>query len=394
MTPPRLFLVAGELSGDRLGGSLMQALRKRAPGVAFFGLGGPLMSAQGLAPLFPISETAVMGLVEVLPRIRRILRRIDETARAAIEADPDALVTIDSPDFGLRVAARFKKARPETPVIHYVAPSVWAWRPGRAKRMARHVDHVLALLPFEPPYMAAAGMGCSFVGHPAVELDRPLPTARAAWRARFGPGPVLCVLPGSRRGEVRRLLPLFGATVAKLARRHAGLAVVVPAALHVVDQVEQGVSDWPCPVTLLDPREASAEAADRRKLAAFAGADAALSASGTVVLELAAMGCPMVAAYRVNHLTSLIIRHIVKVRTANLVNLLTEDDAVPEYLQEYATPDVLAAALDPLLRNGAARDAQIAAQERAMLRIGRGDTSPSDRAAQAVLSVIAQKQPA
>ncbi|MEM8740133.1 MAG: hypothetical protein AAGE13_01460, partial [Pseudomonadota bacterium] len=251
----------------------MEGLRSRATGASFVGLGGPLMQKHGLDPLFDISQIAVMGLVEVLPRLRTLLRRIDETAQAAIAAQPDALVTIDSPDFGLRVAAKLRAAHPSIPIIHYVAPSVWAWRPGRARRMARHVDHVLALLPFEPPYMTAAGMGCDFVGHPAATLAPPDGAVCAAFRAELGlgarnnpvigpdngppnrpqdapqdapkngpegdpaDGPLLCVLPGSRRGEVARHMPLFAAALARLAPRFPGLRAVLPAAAFVADQV-------------------------------------------------------------------------------------------------------------------------------------------------------------
>ncbi|GIX15312.1 MAG: lipid-A-disaccharide synthase [Paracoccaceae bacterium] len=386
MSGPRLFLVAGEPSGDRLGAALMAALRGERPGVRFLGVGGALMREQGLDPLFPISDIAVMGLVEVLPRLRGILRRIDQTARAAIAARPDALVTIDSPDFTLRVAARVRAALPGLKVVHYVAPSVWAWRPGRARRMARHVDHVLALLPFEPPYMTAAGMGCDFVGHPAAELPAPDPALMAQMRPDGGP--LLAVLPGSRRGEVRRLLPLFRATVAELAARLPGLAVVLPAAGMVAAEVAAAVADWPVPVRLLDPRGLPPAVAEARKFAAFAAADAALAASGTVVLELAAMGCPMVAAYRVNHLSSLIARHLLRVDSANLVNLLCGRHAVPEFLQEHARPQAMAAALRPLLTDARARAAQRAALDEAMRRVGRGGVPPSQRAAHALLGAI------
>jgi len=389
VSAPRLFLVAGEPSGDRLGAALMAALVAERPGTSFAGLGGPLMQAEGLDPLFDFSELAVMGLVEVLPRLRRILGRIRQTADAAIASGADALITIDSPDFSLRVARRVKRARPDMPVIHYVAPSVWAWRPGRAKAMAAHVDHVLALLPFEPPYMTAAGMGCDFVGHPAAELARPGEEEIGRLRAEIGAcGPLLAVLPGSRSGELRRLLPLFAATVARLAERHPGLSVVLPAAPSVAAELAGAVRGWLVPVHVLDPRGMPAAQAERRKLTALAAADAALAASGTVVLELAAMGCPMVAAYRVNPLTSLIVRHVVKVNTANLVNLLTGGGDVPEFLQEYATVNALAGALEPLMTDGPARRAQIAALELAMERVGRGGVPPSRRAALAVLGAL------
>lgn len=389
----RLFLVAGEPSGDRLGAGLMRALRSATGGaVAFEGVGGPLMEAEGLRSRFPVSDIAVIGVFEVLPKLRTLARRIRETAAAAAESGADALVTIDAPGFTLRVAPRVRTARPAMPILHYVAPSVWAWRPGRARLMAPHVDHVLALLPFEPPYMAAAGIGCDFVGHPAAEVPVPDAAARAAFRAEAGVpagGELLTVLPGSRRGEVRRLAPVFGAALGLLAARRPGLSVVVPAAEAVAAEVAAAVARWPVPARLLDPRGTAPEAAEATKRLAFAASDAALAASGTVTLELAAMGCPMVSAYRMNHLTSLVIRHLIRVPSANLVNILTESRVVPEFLQEYCTPAALADALADLLGSAAARERQRDAGARAMALVGRGGPAPSDRAAAAVLRVIA-----
>lgn len=387
-----LFLVAGEPSGDRLGADLMRALRAETGGaVGFAGVGGPLMAAEGLRSLFPIADIAVMGVFEILPRIRTIARRIRETADAALAAGADAMVTIDVPGFSLRVAPRVKAARPDLPVIHYVAPSVWAWRPGRARMMAPHVDHVLALFPFEPPYMTAAGMGCDFVGHPIAAVPVPDAAARAAIRAELGAGgPLLTVLPGSRRGEVARLAPVFAAALRQVATAVPRVTVAVPAALSVAGQVAEAVRGWDMPVRLLDPRGMSPEAAEARKFACFAASDAALAASGTVTLELAAMGCPMVSAYRMNHLTSLLVRRLIRVPSANLVNILAGRKAVPEFLQEYCTPGALAGALLPLLVGGPEREAQLAAEDEALEMVGRGGAPPPVRAARAVLAAVAR----
>ncbi|WP_412841980.1 lipid-A-disaccharide synthase, partial [Cereibacter johrii] len=229
----KFFLIAGEPSGDRLGGALMAGLSQLAPGMEFAGVGGPSMQAQGLSSLFPMEELSVMGLAEILPKYLHLRRRVQEAAAACLASGAEALVTIDSPDFGLRVAALVKQAKPSVRTIHYVAPSVWAWRPGRAAKMARHVDHVLALLPFEPPYMTAAGMSCDFVGHPVVAEPRASEAEVQALRERLGTGPAILVLPGSRRSEVTRLAPVFGEVLARLRHRHPGLTALVPTVPHV-----------------------------------------------------------------------------------------------------------------------------------------------------------------
>ena len=376
------YIIAGEPSGDRLGGGLMQALAAREQ-VTFAGIGGRDMMAAGLEPLFDMSELSVMGLSEVLPKLMQLVRRIRETAEDVIARRPEALITIDSPDFTLRVAARARQALPGLKVIHYVAPSVWAWRPGRAVKMARHVDHVLALLPFEPPYMEAAGMTCDFVGHPAAARPVPGAEAIAAWRAARGIGPgqkALLLAPGSRRGEVRRLGADFMATVARLRAADPDLAVICPVAETVAAEVEALLVPLGPGICLLPPTTTADE-----KTLAFAAADAALCASGTVTLELAAAGTPMVAAYRTTWLTAQIVRRVVKVRTANLVNLVSGRDVVPEFLQEYCTPAALTGALSPLLGDPAAAEAQRTAFDEVMTALGRGGPSPADRAAESVL---------
>lgn len=386
---PRLFLVAGEPSGDRLGGALLAGLRELAPGAEVAGVGGPAMAAQGLESLFPLEDLAVMGVAEVLPRLPLLLRRLRETAEAATAFAPDALIGIDSPDFCLRAAARVRAARPGQRVIHYVAPSVWAWRPGRAAKMARVVDHVLALLPFEPPYMEAAGMTCDFVGHPAAAAPQASPAEVAAIRAEFGlaPGqPLLILLPGSRRGEVTRLAPVFAETLRGLRAALPGLAAVAPVVAGTADLVADLMPEAAGGPRLLDPRGRPEAEAEARKRALMAAADAALAASGTVSLELAAAGAPMVIAYRLNPISALIARRLIRIDTATLVNLVTGTRAVPEFLQEDCTPERLIPAVARLLTEPEAAAAQRAAAAETMALLGRGGAPPGLRAARSVLA--------
>lgn len=391
--PLRIVMVSGEPSGDRLGAPLIRALRAQAGrDVEVTGVGGEQMQAEGLRPLFDADELAIMGIAEVLPKVFSLLARIRQTADHVAATAPDALITIDSPSFGLRVAAKARKARPDLRTIHYVAPSVWAWRPGRAAHMARFVDHVLALLPFEPPYMTAAGMTCDFVGHPVVEHVRPGPEATAALRARLGIGgrPMLVVLPGSRGGEVSRLAAPFGEVLARLRARTPDLVAVVPAARNVADAVQGAAAQWPGEVRVLDPRELSPEAAEAQKFTAFAAADAALAASGTVALELAAMGAAQVTAYRVNALTAMIVKRLVLVEHANLVNILLGGRIVPEFVQDALDPAAVADALALLLTDPDARAAQERAADRALEMLGRGGEAPSARAAASVLRALGE----
>lgn len=377
----KVFLIAGEPSGDRLGAGLMAGLRALVPGVGFAGVGGPLMQEQGLDSLFAMQELSVMGLTEVVPKFPALLRRINQVAQAALAADPAVLITIDSPDFCLRVARRVRAARPDLCIIHYVAPSVWAWRPGRAARMARVIDHVLALLPFEPPLMRAAGMGCTFVGHPVV-AEVPATRAEAlAFRAAHGiaaDAPVVLALPGSRAGEVRRLAPVFGDTLRRVLVDHPGLRVVVPTVPGVAGLVRGVVGGWPGAPVVVEDRAA--------KAAALACGDAALAASGTVSLELAAAGVPMVIAYRLNWLTEAMVRRLIRVDTVTLVNLVSESRAVPEFLGADCRAANIAPTLSALIRHGAG--AQAAAMRRTLDRLGRGGEDPGLRAARAVLAVI------
>ena len=371
----KLFLVAGEPSGDRLGAALMAGLATLQPGVTFAGVGGPLMQANGLTSLFPMEELSVMGLVEILPRYLHLKRRIRETAQAVLDSGATALITIDSPDFCLRVARIVRAAQPGFRTIHYVAPSVWAWRPGRAAKMAQVIDHVLALLPFEPPYMQAAGMSCDFVGHPVVAEPLASPAETAALQ---GAGPLILALPGSRRGEVARLAPVIGQTLVRIAQQHPDVRVALPTVRGVADLVRSLAADWPVqPRIITDPVE---------KRAAFAAADVAIAASGTVSLELAANACPMVIAYDMNRLTLWLMRRAARIDTVTLVNLVSETRVVPEFIGANCRADLIAPAVLALLDNPGARAAQIAAMTSTMDRLGKGGDPPGLRAARSVLS--------
>lgn len=376
----KVFLIAGEPSGDRLGAALMAGLKTLAPEVSFDGVGGPMMQAEGLVSRFAMDELSVMGLAEVLPKYRALMRRIEETAAAVVAGAPDVLVTIDSPDFCLRVARRVKAAS-GIRVVHYVAPTVWAWRPGRAAKMARHVDQVLALFPFEPPYMEAAGMACDFVGHPVVAEPQATGPEAAAFRAahEIGDAPLVLALPGSRRGEVTRLAGTFGDALTRVLTVHPAARVVVPCAAPVADLVAELTARWPGRPILIDARRDGPE----EKRAAFRAADVALAASGTVSLELAAGGTPMVIAYDMNWLSRQIIGRMLRVDTVTLVNLVSETRTVPEFIGARCRPDLIAEGLVDVM---AAPEAQRAAMALTMERLGQGGEAPGLRAARAVLS--------
>ncbi|MFN3524823.1 MAG: lipid-A-disaccharide synthase, partial [Paracoccus sp. (in: a-proteobacteria)] len=329
----KFFLIAGEASGDQLGMALMAGLKQLDPDARFAGVGGPAMQSQGLDSLFPMDELSVMGLMEVLPKYRHLKRRIAQTAEAVTAEAPDALITIDSPDFCLRVARAARAANPGLPMIHYVAPSVWAWRSGRAAKMAKVIDHVLAILPFEPPYMRAAGMTCDFVGHPVATEDVAGPDQAALFRQAHGisaEAPVVLCLPGSRRGEVARLASRFDEALMRLRDRVPEIRVVLPTVPGVAGMVREMTRRWPtAPIVIEDADE---------KRAGFAAADLALAASGTVSLELAANRIPMVIGYDMAPISRLIIGLMLKTDTVTLVNLVSDTRAVPEFLGRACQP--------------------------------------------------------
>ena len=384
--PMLIYIVAGEPSGDLLGGRLMRALKERTQGqVRFAGIGGETMAAEGLESRVALSELAVMGVLEVLPAARRIFRRVRETVADIERQKPAALVTIDSSGFTWRIAERLRKAGNALPMIHYVAPMVWAWRGGRAKRMARWYDHLMALLPFEPPYFTAVGLSCGYVGHSVVEsgADRGDGAGLRRRHAIPNDAPLLAMLPGSRRGEVRTLLPIFAAVAQRIADTHPTLRIVVPTTPNVADAVEAALASWPLPTIVL---RGAAEKYD-----AFAASNAALAASGTVALELAMAKLPSVITYRINPITHAYVDRVVKVDYANLINVVLGREAVPELLQYDCTPGKLTAAVTRLLDDKEAASEQIAAGQEALKVLGYGGVSPALRAADEVLAAIARK---
>ena len=382
MTPPRLMLVCGEPSGDQLGAQLMVALKDLDPRVEISGVGGEAMTAQGLSSLFSLSDTAVMGLSEVVPKIPRILARVNEAVDFAVRTQPDAVVLIDSPDFTHRIARKLKRRAPKIATVNYVAPQVWASRAYRAKAMARYFDLLLALFPFEAQFFQSYGLNTVSVGHPVIERAARM-QGGTALRERLGipaKARLLCVLPGSRSNEIRLLLPVFRDAVALLQRRTSNLYCVLPTIPHVAERVSRGVSDWPTPLTILDNED--------DKFAAFAAADAALAASGTVTTELALARTPLVVGYKLGWLTFKLARPFIHAPFATLVNILLRREAVPERIQEQCTPEALVDALLPLLEEGPARAGQIADLEEACHKLGEGSLAPSYRAAQSLLAFI------
>ena len=377
----KVFLIAGEESGDRLGGGLMRALAARlGETVKFAGVGGHDMAKQGLTSLFPLEELSIVGIAAIVKRLPAILRRIRETADAVIAARPDVLIIIDSPDFTHRVAHRVRRARPSLPIVDYVSPSVWAWRPKRAAAMRAYVDHVLALLPFEPAvYARLGGPACTYVGHPIVEEVALLrPDAAEARRRQLKP-PLILLLPGSRAIEVRRLLETFGGAIA-LASKHCGpFEAVLPTVPHLYETVKQAAAGWKFqPRIIVEPEE---------KRAAFRNARAALAASGTVTLELAVAGVPTVVAYKVSLIEELVARVLIRVPSIVLANLVLGQNVMPVLVQRQASAEQLASALTPLLDDTPERRAQTEAFTRLDAIMNIGGSAPSERAADIVLDM-------
>jgi lipid-A-disaccharide synthase len=378
---PAIFIVAAEESGDALGAALARALKIADPAVRLSGVGGSAMAAAGITSPLAIDELSIIGVTAIPRRLPVILRRIRQTAQAIVSARPDALVIIDSPDFTHRVARRVRRLAPDIPIIDYVSPSIWAWRPGRARAMRAYVDHVLAILPFEPEaHRRLGGPACTYVGHPLVERIGELrPGPEEAQRRQSDP-PIILALPGSRSGEIRRHTGIFGAAIARLQSRIGMLEVVVPTVAHVARQLDAAIVQWPVrPRIVIDPAG---------KWAAFRSARAALAASGTVTLELALSGVPMVTAYRLDFIEAVIARAIrlqARLPSVILANLVIGENVVPELLQEDCTPQKLADVMLPVVGDSEARRRQIAAFSRLDTIMKIGGPQPSAKAAAIVL---------
>jgi lipid-A-disaccharide synthase len=378
-----VWLIAGEESGDQLGAKLMRSLKARLGegNVRFRGVGGHAMTREGLSLLFPLSDIAVMGLVHVLKRLPLILRRAYAAVAAVVNERPDVLVIIDAPDFTHAVAKRVRRKLPDLPIVNYVSPTVWAWRPWRARRMRPYVDHILAIKPFEPEALRRLqGPACTYIGHPLVERMDELRSGPGERRPLSEDPVELLVLPGSRRSEIARLMEPFGAALGRvIAEAGRPVSLTLPAVSHLATEIEEGTRSWP-----VRPRIVQGEA---EKYAAFRRAHAALAASGTVTLELAMAGVPMVMAYKVSWIEEQIGRLII-VPSFVLANLVLGENVVPEFVQDDCTPEKLAAGLKPLLSDTPERRRQVEALARVndLMAIGEGET-PSARAARIVAEV-------
>ncbi|WP_079607424.1 lipid-A-disaccharide synthase [Bradyrhizobium erythrophlei] len=378
----KIFLIATEESGDRLGANLMKVLRQRLGGaVRFEGVGGQQMAREGLASLFPIEKLSIMGLAAVVKQLPKILRLIRETAEAVTAASPDILVIIDSPDFTHRVARRVRARDPSIPIVDYVSPSVWAWRPGRARAMLGYVDHVLALLPFEPEeYRRLRGPPCSYVGHPLTGQVGVLRPGVDEQKRRDEPPPVLLVLPGSRRSEIRHHMAVFGETLGRLQAEGMSFELVLPTMPHLLEAVREGIKSWP-----VQPRIVIGE---QEKRAAFRIARAALAKSGTVTLELALAGVPMVTAYRTGAIEAWVLLRAIKVKSVILANLVVGENVIPEFLQRDCSPEKLSQALRDVLNDSPSRRRQLDAFAGIDKIMSTGSQPPGVRAADIVLAAL------
>jgi lipid-A-disaccharide synthase len=382
--PPTIFLIAGEESGDQLGAGLMAELSRRLGGrVEFVGVGGDRMARHGLRSMFPMSEISLHGIVDVVRNVRNIMARMRWTAAKVTALRPDVLVIIDVPGFNLGVARRVRKRDPGIPIVEYVSPTVWVWRPGRARWMKPFVDRIMAILPFEPAvHRRLGGPLCTYVGHPLIErfdVLRPAPGERQP----IGEAgrPVLLILPGSRSMEVNRLTDTFGQAVGELARLRGPFEMVLPAVPRFAEEIARRVETWP-----VRPAIVTGEA---EKFAAFRRAHAALAASGTVTLELALSGVPMVVAYKVDRLAKLFKRLVLsRIHSIVLPNLVLDANAVPEFIDQDATPQSLARALLPLLADTPERAAQLDAFKRLDALMSPGERTPSAMAADIVLETM------
>ena len=380
-------LVAAEASGDDRGAGLARALKRRLgeTGVRFVGVGGARMAAEGVASPFDIAELSILGLLEGLLAWRRVVRRADQTAAIAAREQPDVAVLIDSWGFTLRVAARLRRADPKLPLIKYVGPQIWASRPGRARVLARLVDHLLTIHAFDAPLFEAAGLPTTFVGNAALALDFSKADP-ARLRANLGippEAPILLVLPGSRPGEIARVAPAFEDAVNRLKADRPDLHVVIPAAPTVADSVKARVAGW--------PHRAHVVEGEALKLDAMRAATVALACSGTVTTELALAGTPMVVGYRLGRLTHAILKRLILTRYITLFNIAAQAFVAPELVQDDCNGAALAREVALRLDDADLRRRQIEAQYAALDKMGRGGPDPSEAAAEAVLKVLADQ---
>lgn len=363
---PLIFLIAGEASGDQLGADLMASLTSTQK-VRFVGIGGEAMKAQGLTTLFPMEELSKMGIMSILRNLPHLLRRLRFTVKTIQDIKPDVVVTIDAPEFSFRVMKRLHRRNQRPRLVHYVAPTVWAWRPGRARKIAQFLDHLLCLYPFEPPYFEKYGLNSTFVGHPIANV----PFKQATRDPNL-----LCVLPGSRPSEIEKLLPVFRETVQLLKKNFPELKVIIPTLPSIHALVQQGVKEWPCEVQIV--------LGDQAREKAFQHAFVALAASGTVALQLSRAHLPCVIAYRIDPLSAFLSRFLIKTPWACMINILLKKTYIPELIQKNCTAPKLAKAVTHLLKDKKAR----LTQEQAMIETMVLLKAPPERAAEVVLQEV------
>lgn len=342
----KVYLLAGEPSGDLLGSRLMRALKHQTNNdIAFYGVGGETMQVEGLNSLFDIRDLSVMGFMEVIPSIPKILHHLNEIIRDIKQIQPDVILTIDSYSFSIRVHKLLKKNKIDIPHAHYVAPQVWAWKKGRTKTLPKWIDHLFCLLPNEPAYFTPYGLPTTFVGHPVIEGGADKGDAKK-FRLEHNLSdqtPVLALLPGSRKNEIKTLLPLFMQTAEELAKKYFGLFVVIPTVQTVADKMTEQLKDWKIPHAVI--------LGEKARYDAFSAANIAIAASGTVSLELAMARVPHLIAYRLNPLTATLARRVLKIKYVNLINLLQDKPVIPELLQENCTVEKLLATAENLFQN-------------------------------------------
>lgn len=389
----KILMIASEPSGDKLGANLIDGLRNELSGkkeLVLQGIGGPLMKRKGVTSFFDFDDLAVMGLIAIIPKVPKIIAMIDRLTKYALVWKPDLIITIDSPDFALRVSKKIKLKWPDAKTVHYVAPSVWAWRGYRAKKMGKFIDHVLAILPFEPPYMEAAGMSCDFVGHPIVSEVIPSNQEIRLFRSSLGierEAPIVSVLPGSRRSEIMRMMPIYIQSLSIVKKKFPNLIFIVASPPNVSELVRKIIQKTNIPILLLCGKDDPLEF-ELKKRMLFSTSLAAVATSGTVTLELARMGAPLLVGYRASVITEVLLKIFVKLKSATLINILTDQEAIPELLFSKCTYQNISTTLINLLTQSSEVDMQRRSVKQAMIDLGSDGLDPKIRAARSVLRFL------
>ena len=381
----KIFIIAGEDSGDKLGSAIIDSLREAFDGsINFVGIGGNGMMNRGLDSIFPMSDLSVMGLVEIALQYPNLKNRLNQTIQSILDEKPDILLTIDAPEFCFRVAKKIKLSNKNIPIAHYVAPSVWAWRPNRAKKISEFVDHILALFPFEPRYFRDVGIKCDFVGHPIVTESLADEESIAEFKNEYSLAdePIILCLPGSRKSEIDRLMPVFGETLEKFSNILPSARFVLPSTPNIYEYSKKYLGSMPKDVIFLSPEKIGIDKYLKFKKASFKISSLALAASGTVSLELAANNTPMVIGYDMGFLSRQIIGLMLKTETVNLVNLITGNRNIPECLGANFKSENLFLEMVRVYSNN---QNQIKDFRTTMDLLGQNNEPPNDRAANSLL---------